>query len=85
MEHGKPYPSADQMVRDYVAAGIQPSKIVLGLAFYGYVWTGIDGPRESIATVKQATSTTARTTPWSWTSTTRPPLTTGIRSPMRLT
>lgn len=53
MEHGKPYPSASSMVRDYVAAGIQPSKIVLGLAFYGYVWTGIDSPRESIATVKQ--------------------------------
>ncbi|ADV81238.1 glycoside hydrolase family 18 protein [Terriglobus saanensis] len=33
--------SDDQSVRDYLAAGVPPEKIVLGVPFYGHGWTGV--------------------------------------------
>lgn len=33
-------PSADGMVNDFIAAGIAPGKLAIGIAFYGYVWAG---------------------------------------------
>ncbi|MGA9669106.1 MAG: glycoside hydrolase family 18 protein [Terracidiphilus sp.] len=35
--------SADNSVREYEQAGVQPEKIVLGVPFYGHVWGGV-GP-----------------------------------------
>jgi chitinase len=37
---GKPLPSAEEMVKQYVAAGIPAAKLTLGLAFFGRQWTG---------------------------------------------
>jgi chitinase len=33
--------SADRAVRDYVAAGVPPGKIVVGVPFYGHVWADV--------------------------------------------
>ncbi|MFC6645324.1 glycoside hydrolase family 18 protein [Granulicella cerasi] len=35
--------SDDQFVKDYVAAGVPAAKIVLGVPFYGYMWSEVDG------------------------------------------
>jgi chitinase len=43
-----PYPSADSMVAQYTAAGVSKSKLGIGLAFYGYVWSRITGPQQDI-------------------------------------
>jgi chitinase len=44
----RPYPSVSEKVGMYVAAGIPKAKLGIGIAFYGYVWTGADGPVQSI-------------------------------------
>ena len=44
----RPFPSVDEKVGMYVAAGIPRAKLGIGIAFYGYVWTGADGPVQSI-------------------------------------
>lgn len=44
-------PGVASKVREWLAAGIKPAKLGLGLAFYGYTWTGADGPRQSIKDV----------------------------------
>ena len=44
----RPYPSADEKVGLYVAAGIPRAKLGIGIAFYGDVWTGANGPTQSI-------------------------------------
>jgi chitinase len=33
--------SADSAVRDYLAAGVPPEKLVLGVPFYGHAWAGV--------------------------------------------
>lgn len=38
----KPVPSTDDFVRQHLAAGIPPNKIVVGAAFYGRGWTGVN-------------------------------------------
>ncbi len=48
MDNGKPYSSIDRDVRIYEAAGIQPSKLGIGGAFGGLIWTGVSGPRQPI-------------------------------------
>jgi len=48
MNPGQPYPSVQGMVRRFVQAGVPPAKLGIGVAFYGYVWTGADGPGQSI-------------------------------------
>ncbi len=37
---GKPVPSADEMVNEFVSAGVQKDKIRIGIDFYGYIWKG---------------------------------------------
>lgn len=36
-------PSTDGMVSDFIAAGVAPLKLGIGLDFYGYVWSGGTG------------------------------------------
>ncbi len=49
MTDTRAFPSADEKVRLYLAAGVPKAKLGIGIAFYGYVWTGADGPAQSIA------------------------------------
>ena len=51
----RPYPNVAEKVGFYTAAGIPKSKLGIGIAFYGYVWTGANGPAQSIAGVKTDT------------------------------
>jgi chitinase len=52
MNSEDPYPSVDGMVHDFEAAGVRPGVLGIGIAFYGYVWTGVSGPRQEITGVK---------------------------------
>jgi chitinase len=47
----QPYPSVDDMVTSYLTAGVSRSKLAIGVAFYGYVWTGISGPKQDISSI----------------------------------
>ncbi len=51
----RPYPNVAEKVGFYTAAGVPKSKLGIGIAFYGYVWTGANGPAQSIAGVKTDT------------------------------
>ena len=51
----RPFPSVDGIVSQFLAAGIPPAKLGIGLAFYGYVWTGANGPAQSIQGVTTET------------------------------
>ncbi len=42
------YPSADATVRQYEAAGIPAAKLGIGVAFYGYVWSRVSGPKQGV-------------------------------------
>jgi chitinase len=52
MNGSDPYPSTRGMVQQFMQAGVQPAKLGIGIAFYGYLWTGANGPRQSIEGVK---------------------------------
>jgi chitinase len=43
-------PSTDGMVNEFIAAGVAPAKLGIGIAFYGIVWTGVSAPRQSWTT-----------------------------------
>jgi chitinase len=45
-------PGVDLKIREWLAAGISADRLGLGLAFYGYEWSGADGPKQPIAGVK---------------------------------
>ena len=51
----RPFPSVAEKVGFYTAAGIPKSKLGIGIAFYGYVWSGANGPAQSIQGVKTDT------------------------------
>jgi len=51
MNPGQPFPSASGMVQRFTAAGVPKIKLGIGEAFYGCVWTGADGPGQSIQRV----------------------------------
>lgn len=53
----RPYPSVDEKVKLYLAAGVPRAKLGIGIAFYGYVWSGANGPAQSIQGVSTATLT----------------------------
>ena len=42
------YPSVNETVKQYEAAGIPAAKLGIGVAFYGYIWSGVSGPKQSI-------------------------------------
>ena len=44
----RPYPSVDEKVGYYLAAGVPKAKLGLGIAFYGCVWNGANGPAQPI-------------------------------------
>ena len=51
----RPFPNVAEKVGFYTAAGIPKSKLGIGIAFYGYVWSGANGPAQSIQGVKTDT------------------------------
>ncbi|MBA4149400.1 MAG: glycoside hydrolase family 18 protein [Verrucomicrobia bacterium] len=61
---GKPVPSTETMVNNFINAGVQPEKLGIGIAFYGKVWSGGAGttnggatdPRQSWSTAPIVTS-----------------------------
>jgi chitinase len=48
----RPFPSVQENVQKYLKAGVPSAKLGMGLAFYGYAWSGADGPDQSIQNVK---------------------------------
>jgi chitinase len=52
MSGGDRYPSCDATLRGFVAAGVPRRKLAIGIAFYGYVWTGASAPEQPIEGVK---------------------------------
>jgi chitinase len=40
---GEPVPSGNELVDDFLSAGIHPSKLGIGIEFYGAVWSGGSG------------------------------------------
>ena len=40
--------SASGAVRDFLAAGVPPGKLVLGVPFYGRAWSGVPGGRDAL-------------------------------------
>lgn len=44
----RPYPSVDEKVAYYLAAGVPKAKLGLGIAFYGCVWSGANGPTQPV-------------------------------------
>ena len=43
-------PCADMMVDDYIRGGVPKEKLGIGIDFYGYEWSGVHSPRQSIET-----------------------------------
>ena len=76
MTNTRSYPSVDEKVGFYTAAGVPKAKLGIGIAFYGYVWTGANGPMQSIGgPFRWLRSVTTR----SWTSIISPASTIGTR------
>lgn len=40
---GAPVPSANGLVEDFIEAGVKKNKLGVGIAFFGYVWSGGEG------------------------------------------
>ncbi len=55
-------PSSDGMVADFIAAGVAPAKLAIGIAFYGVVWAGGTGTSTGGAALPRQSWTTAPTT-----------------------
>lgn len=55
-------PSTDGMVNDFIAAGVAPAKLAIGIAFYGVVWAGGTGTATGGAALPRQTWTTAPVT-----------------------
>ena len=54
-------PSAEGAVSNFVAAGVAPGKLGIGIAFYGYVWTAGAGTSTGGTVLPRQTWTTAPT------------------------
>jgi chitinase len=46
---GVPYPSVEEHLQRFLDAGVSPSKLSIGTAFYGFVWTGASGPAQDFS------------------------------------
>jgi chitinase len=55
-------PSADGMVQDFINAGVAASKLSVGMAFYGVIWSGGGGTSTGGAALPRQTWTNAPTT-----------------------
>jgi chitinase len=55
-------PSTDHMLNDFIAAGVAPAKLSVGIAFYGLVWAGGTGTSTGGAALPRQTWTTAPAT-----------------------
>ena len=55
-------PSTDGAVSNFIANGVAPAKLGIGLAFYGYVWSGGTGTSTGGAALPRQTWTSAPTT-----------------------
>lgn len=53
----RPMPSCDEVIQKYTAAGIAASKLSIGAAFYGKMWTGNTGPMQDPSGVTPLTVT----------------------------
>ena len=61
---GRPLPSADRMVDDFIAAGVPKRKLGIGIDFYGYVWSGGSGtPTVGASAPGQSWTTPPQVTP----------------------
>jgi chitinase len=49
------YPSVTGVLKQYIDAGTPKSKLGIGIAFYGYIWSGADGPMQGIEGVTTTT------------------------------
>ncbi|MDE2125557.1 MAG: glycoside hydrolase family 18 protein [Armatimonadetes bacterium] len=49
--NGRPLPSVDSEVQTYLGAGVAPKKLGIGIAFYGAVWSGANGPNQPLTGV----------------------------------
>jgi chitinase len=56
-----PAPSANGLVNYFIAAGVKPAKLGIGIGFYGYVWKGGSGTSTGGATAPGQKWTTAPT------------------------
>jgi chitinase len=54
-------PSVDGAVNNFIANGVNPNKLGIGIAFYGYVWTGGSGTSTGGVTQPRQSWTTAPT------------------------
>jgi len=50
----EPYPSADGMAQAFMKAGVPAAKLGIGIAFYGYTWSGVSGPKQDITGLTNA-------------------------------
>jgi chitinase len=61
---GRPLPSVDRMVDDFIAAGAPKRKLGIGIDFYGYVWSGGSGtPTVGASAPGQSWTTPPQVTP----------------------
>jgi chitinase len=49
-------PSTQLQLQQWIMAGFEPEKLGIGLAFYGKIWRGANGPNQSIAGVTLTTA-----------------------------
>lgn len=55
-------PSTDEAVSNFIAGGVAPAKLGIGIAFYGYVWSGGTGTSTGGAALPRQSWTSAPTT-----------------------
>jgi chitinase len=55
---GRPLPSCDLFVQEFLAAGVAPAKVGMGIYFHGKIWQSVTGPYQSAANVMSVTDVT---------------------------
>ncbi|MDR3707431.1 MAG: glycoside hydrolase family 18 protein [Capsulimonadaceae bacterium] len=49
LPRGTPCPSVSGRVKQFLDAGVNPKKLSIGTAFYGFIWNGANGPLQAFA------------------------------------